>query len=219
MHTSVDHYTTVADFVQVESLREAHEHHRRRADELREKHPDITAVFDSILNELDVVSKELHKITSKPVELQANFSRFGYSGNIRTHHKSNDGHDDDADADYENEKEISSPRGDDMDLVDGALASGIQLRKKDVGTGAGAGNLCNRKSTTLKIYKKPVLRQYFHKGLLYRAQVAEEVASCELFVDLLYVGILAFNGDKATELPNGMGLLRFCVSRTMEGSV
>jgi len=66
-------------------------------------------------------------------------------------------------------------------------------------------------STTMKIYKAPIIRQYFHKGLLWRAADKEEVASFELFVDLLYVGILAINGDRATEEPNGDTLLRFCV--------
>lgn len=67
-------------------------------------------------------------------------------------------------------------------------------------------------STTMRIYKSPMIRQYFHNGLLWRAAEKEEVASFELFVDLLYVGILAINGDRATENPNSETLLRFCVS-------
>jgi len=38
------------------------------------------------------------------------------------------------------------------------------------------------------------------------------VASFELFVDLLYVGILAINGDHAAEEPNGHELLRFSIT-------
>ncbi len=56
------------------------------------------------------------------------------------------------------------------------------------------------------------MRQYFHKGLLWRAPESEEVASYELFVDLLYVGIIAINGDMAIEHPTGEVLLRFCIS-------
>ncbi len=64
----------------------------------------------------------------------------------------------------------------------------------------------------ISFYKKPVVRQYFHKGLLWRAPESEEVASYELFVDLLYVGIIAINGDMAVEHPTGEVLLRFCIS-------
>jgi hypothetical protein len=68
------------------------------------------------------------------------------------------------------------------------------------------------KGATIKLWQKPVVRQYFHKGLLWRASTPEEVASFELFLDLLYVGIIAINGDKASEDPTGLGLLRFCVT-------
>ena len=56
------------------------------------------------------------------------------------------------------------------------------------------------------------MRQYFHKGLLWRASDIEEVASFELFVDLLYVGIIAIVGDNAAENANAFGLLRFAVT-------
>lgn len=57
-----------------------------------------------------------------------------------------------------------------------------------------------------------MVRQYFHKGLLWRASDIEEVASYELFVDLLYVGIIAIVGDNAAENSNGFGLLRFAIT-------
>ncbi|KAI9819803.1 MAG: hypothetical protein M1832_003878 [Thelocarpon impressellum] len=65
---------------------------------------------------------------------------------------------------------------------------------------------------TVVFFKKPVVRQYFHKGLLWRASNTEEVASFELFVDLLYVGLIAITGDTASEHPSGSSLLRFAVS-------
>lgn len=64
----------------------------------------------------------------------------------------------------------------------------------------------------MKFWKKPVVRQYFHKGLLWRASDIEEVASFELFVDLLYVGIIAIVGDNAAEHPTGKGLLEFVIT-------
>lgn len=61
----------------------------------------------------------------------------------------------------------------------------------------------------LLLFKVPVVRQYFHKGILWRASTSEEVRSFELFVDLLYVGIIAINGDAAAEEPTGFSLLKF----------
>lgn len=59
------------------------------------------------------------------------------------------------------------------------------------------------------------MRQYFHKGILWRASGAEEVQSFELFVDLLYVGIIAVNGDATSEHPTGLSLLRFVITFTL----
>ena len=67
----------------------------------------------------------------------------------------------------------------------------------------------------MKFYKKPIVRQYFHKGLLWRASEAQEVASYELFVDLLYVGIIAISGDNAAEIATGQALLRFTINFIM----
>ena len=52
---------------------------------------------------------------------------------------------------------------------------------------------------SIKFWRRPVVRQYFHKGLLWRSATAEQVGSFELFVDLLYVGIIAIIGDFAGE--------------------
>ena len=80
-----------------------------------------------IRGQLDALSRELDKLTSSPVELQANFDKFGYSAKIKTH-----------------EHEID-------ELEDGALAAGIHLRKD--------GRPPGMRSTTIPIYKKPILRQ------------------------------------------------------------
>jgi hypothetical protein len=69
-----------------------------------------------------------------------------------------------------------------------------------------------RKGQALKFWKKPSVRQYFHKGLLWRASEVEEVASFELFVDLLYVGIIAVVGDNAAEDATGFGFLRSSIT-------
>lgn len=67
----------------------------------------------------------------------------------------------------------------------------------------------------LKFFKVPVVRQYFHKGLLWRASDQQEVANFELFTDLLYVGIIAINGDYASEDATGLSLLHFIITFTM----
>lgn len=67
----------------------------------------------------------------------------------------------------------------------------------------------------LKLFKQPTLRQYFHKGILWRASGSEEVQSFELFVDLLYVGILQIIGEHAAEHPDGLNLLYFVITFTL----
>ena len=63
-----------------------------------------------------------------------------------------------------------------------------------------------------RFWKRPAVRQYFHKGLIWRASSHTEVGAIELFVDLLYVGIIAVIGDRAAEEPTGEALLGFCVT-------
>ena len=45
------------------------------------------------------------------------------------------------------------------------------------------------------------------------------MASFELFLDLLYVGILAINGDHAAEDPTGYELLRFTITFIMSWKI
>ncbi|KAK4507404.1 hypothetical protein PRZ48_001139 [Zasmidium cellare] len=70
-------------------------------------------------------------------------------------------------------------------------------------------------ATPLKLFKVPTLRQYFHSGILWRASGSEEVQSFELFVDLLYVGILQIQGDATSEHPTGLSLLHFIITFTL----
>jgi low temperature requirement protein LtrA len=67
----------------------------------------------------------------------------------------------------------------------------------------------------MRFYQRPIVRQYFHKGLLWRAREAQEVASYELFIDLFYVGIIAITGDHAAEHPDGTSLLHFAITFLM----
>ena len=67
-------------------------------------------------------------------------------------------------------------------------------------------------ASALVFWKKPIIRQYFHKGLIWRASHKTEPAPFELFVDLLYVGVIGINGDRAAEQANGVGLLYFTIT-------
>jgi hypothetical protein len=87
------------------------------------------------------------------------------------------------------------------------------IRSYDGGSSGGGGGeeegIDGEEAPPLRLFKVPVVRQYFHKGILWRASGCKEVSSFELFVDLLYVGIIAINGDAAAEDPTGFALLKF----------
>lgn len=168
----------------VEALRQAHGHYTRRQEALRQKHgEELLDEFEDVRKELEALGSEIHNVTDHAVRLDANFGRFGYSAHLRTY--------DDAGGseDGAGEKSGASSEHESRDW------------EKE-----------RRNGRVMKLWKKPVVRQYFHKGLLWRASDSTEVASFELFVDLLYVGILAINGDRASEDPNGTELLRFAVT-------
>ncbi|KAJ6442007.1 low temperature requirement A protein(LtrA) [Purpureocillium lavendulum] len=76
-----------------------------------------------------------------------------------------------------------------------------------------------RPAETIKLFKKPVVKQWFHRGLLWRASEQTEVMAIELFFDLLYVGIIHTNGEHMTEEPNGYELLRFSVTFIMSWKI
>ncbi|KAF6229580.1 hypothetical protein HO173_011435 [Letharia columbiana] len=97
----------------------------------------------------------------------------------------------------------------------------IRTKDSDSSTSSLSGDLSSshrdweaerRKGQALKFWKKPIVRQYWHRGLLWRASEVEEVASFELFVDLLYVGIISVIGDTAAENATGFNLLKFTVT-------
>ncbi|KAG0649315.1 hypothetical protein D0Z07_4599 [Hyphodiscus hymeniophilus] len=78
-----------------------------------------------------------------------------------------------------------------------------------------SGDMAGQVGMKLKFWKRPVVRQYFHKGLLWRSKKSGEVASFELFVDLLYVGVIAAIGDSASERATIASLLHYILTYTM----
>lgn len=72
---------------------------------------------------------------------------------------------------------------------------------------------------SMKFFRKPILRQYFHQGFIWRAADTQEVASYELFLDLIYVGIIAICGDSAADTADGKSLIRFIITFVMSWKI
>lgn len=172
----------------LEALRTTLSHHEGRREALRKKHGNDFDEFENVRAELDQLGSELHMLTDHAVALDANFSKYGYSAHLRTY------------------DDTSSPIASSASSISGFHDQDHE--KKDW-------EAERRNGRIMKIYKKPTVRQYFHKGLLWRASGSTEVQSFELFIDLLYVGILALNGDHAADDPTGFELLRFCITFIM----
>ena len=164
----------------IEALRHTHAHHSGRHQQLRETHGELADEFERVIRELDALSAELHMVSEHAVQLDANFSKYGYSAHLRT-----------------------------KDSGSHSLGSGASSFDKETWHAE------RKLGTSMRLYQKPIVRQYFHKGLLWRASEAQEVASYELFVDLFYVGIIAITGDTAAEHASGESLLRFAITMTM----
>ncbi|KAF2016428.1 hypothetical protein BU24DRAFT_433436 [Aaosphaeria arxii CBS 175.79] len=158
----------------IDALRHTHAHHEDMHRQLKEKHGDIVDEFERVLREMDALSNELHMISEHAVQLDANFSKYGYSAHLRT---KDDASDDSSSGSFDKNQ--------------------WEAERKQGGT--------------MRFYQRPIVRQYFHKGLLWRAREAQEVGSYELFVDLFYVGIIAITGDHAAEHPTGKSLLHFVI--------
>jgi hypothetical protein len=166
---------------QLEALRHTHAHHSNNHKRLHEEHGALAQEFERVIRDLDALSTELHMISQHAVQLDANFSKYGYSAHLRTRDSGSNTPNSSAASTFDKE---------------------IWQAERKLGT-------------FIHFYQKPIVRQYFHKGLLWRASEAQEVASYELFIDLFYVGIIAITGDTAAEHPSGESLLRFVITFTM----
>jgi low temperature requirement protein LtrA len=190
IHGSADHvslhlfFFSICDVlisIQVNALKESHAHQEGKRDDLRKTHGELWDEFERVAKELDRLSNELHVVSEHAVNLDANFSKYGYSAHLRTIPKGS-GNTSAATSIYEGEEhhDWSSEKS------------------KDSGE-------------HMIFFQRPVIRQYFHKGLLWRAEEMTEVASYELFIDLFYVGILAIAGDNAAEAGSGQGFLKYVI--------
>lgn len=174
----------------LDAVRKAREHHEGRRDEFRSQHQDVYERFADVTAELDMLSNELHQVTTNGVSLEAHFNKYGYNAHIKSY-----------DDESPSESGASTPRS--------SIDAG---KRKDSVVEQGY-------ATPLKLFQAPAVRQYFHKGILWRASGSEEVQSFELFVDLLYVGIIAVNGDATSEDPTGLALLQFVITFTLSWKI
>ncbi|OIW27364.1 hypothetical protein CONLIGDRAFT_426212 [Coniochaeta ligniaria NRRL 30616] len=183
-------------------LQQAREHHERRAEAMRERlGADLLEEWDALRQELCDMQRMMERAVDHGSRLNANFEKFGFDAQLRTFG-------DELDA-----REEGRGRGGMSD--DEETQVGGDAVSSSSGTDWGE----RRGGTTVKLFRRPVIKQYFHRGLLWRSSEETKVMSFELFFDLLYVGIIAINGDNASEEADGRGLLRFVVTFGMSWKI
>jgi hypothetical protein len=138
-------------------LRETRDHHESRRAHFRQRHGPAFDEWEDMQSQLDIVNGHLERLSTNTSALNANFDKFGYGAELRTY--------DDDDP---------SPAVDSSNISTSDTLS--------VGSGGGQPRL----GETIKLFKKPVVKQWFHKGLLWRASENTEIMAIELFFDLLY---------------------------------
>ncbi|KAF5678920.1 hypothetical protein FHETE_1029 [Fusarium heterosporum] len=171
-------------------LRETRDHHESRRAHFRQHHGPAYDEWEDTKSQLDLVNGHLERLSTNSSALSANFDKFGYGADLRTY--------DDDDP---------SPSMDSSNMSTSDTLS--------VGSGGGQPRL----GETIKLFKKPVVKQWFHKGLLWRASENTEIMAIELFFDLLYVGIIHVNGEHVWAEPTGKELLRFSITFIMSWKI
>jgi hypothetical protein len=150
-------------------LRESQAHHEQRREELRLRHGPAFDEWENVHAQLDAVSAALERLEDQTSMLNANFSKFGYDAQLRTY-----------DGDDASEEAMTPRRG-------SGPSSRAASRAASLGGDSSRSDWEDRiGGETIKLFKRPVIKQYFHKGLLWRASNETEVMCFELFFDLLY---------------------------------
>ncbi|KAM0265974.1 hypothetical protein ACHAPA_007333 [Fusarium lateritium] len=171
-------------------LKETRDHHESRRAHFRQHHGPAFEEWEDTKSQLDLVKGHLERLSTNSSALNANFDKFGYGADLRTYD------DDDPSPD-------TDPSS--MSTAD-TLSIGSSVGQPRLGE-------------TIKLFKKPVVKQWFHKGLLWRASENTEIMAIELFFDLLYVGIIHVNGEHVWAEPTGKELLRFAITFIMSWKI
>lgn len=66
----------------VEALKESHSRQEKVKLELREKYGDTVDHLENLIRELDALSTEITSVSDNAVQLDANFSKYGYSAHL-----------------------------------------------------------------------------------------------------------------------------------------
>lgn len=175
-------------------LREALAQHQARREHLRATHGDeLLDEWDSVGRQLDAASAMLSELEarggagsgegnnlSSDIEdrLKHNFGRFGYTANIMVRDDSGGASGSRTPATSGNGISRAGSVTADPEKPSGAISTAES---------GGRGEFMDKSAgTTMKLFKRPVVKQYFHKGLLWRFSEETKVMSFELFFDLLY---------------------------------
>lgn len=68
----------------LDALRKAHSHHEQRCDAFRERYTEVYDQFHDLHHDLDALAEELNRVSERGVQLDASFSKYGYSAHLRT---------------------------------------------------------------------------------------------------------------------------------------
>ena len=163
IHGSVEH----EDF-----LRQSAAHHAARRDAMRARHGADFDEWERTAAELEAVEAQLHRIADHSASLGHNFSKFGFAAHLRTY--GDDG---------------ETPAGSALHSTASSRAGSISGDGGDGGFGLGEDKPSwedRGGAATIKLFRRPIVKQYFHRGLLWRRSEETHVMSFELFFDLLY---------------------------------
>ncbi|OAA79333.1 Low temperature requirement A [Akanthomyces lecanii RCEF 1005] len=183
-------------------LRQVHSHHEGRRDEMRARLGDAASEWEETHRQLTSVSMELEKLARRESALDHNFDKFGYNKHLRTY-----------DGVLGDGSGVGGGSG-----AGGAATSGVST-PGDLETGGDEKRHRHGRGDSTKLFKMPVVRQWFHRGVIWRAAGQTEIMAIELFFDLLYVGIIHSNGEHMAEEPTGHELLRFAITFIMSWKI
>lgn len=194
-------------------LQSAREHAERRAREMRERlGSDLLEEWDGLRAELRDMQRMMERAVDHSSRLNANFEKFGFDAQLRTFGDELDAREGEGE---ERGRGGGTGTGSDEETEVGGGGGGEDGTSSSGGTDWSE----RRGGTTVKLFRRPVIKQYFHRGLLWRSSEETKVMSFELFFDLLYVGIIAINGDNASEEADGHALVRFVVTFGMSWKI
>ncbi|KAJ1338182.1 low temperature requirement protein A [Microdochium nivale] len=176
-------------------LHSARRHHESQREAFARRFGAEFFAWESSRVALDEVRRQLAGLEEHeaPSALSANFDRFGYSATLKTY---------------------STPRG---GSTSGSSRASLNESDSDSGTLRNWDNTTGGR--TIRLFQRPVIKQYFHKGLLWRNSEQTEIMSFELFFELIYVGIIHYNGEHVADKTDALELGRFIITFVMSWQI